>query len=195
MKAIVLPAGVDENLPVGFVSDLYQTPVGRLRVDIGGGTITGGGNSAAGTVGAAVPTAGDYLAFSNAGGTLVGVSPSNPLPTYAGPLGASGVTPLAGTFTGTGSSATFTPAAGRSFNLAVWATGGTAPGSPLNGTVYLARSIDGGTTFLPLTANGTQLETFTTVASETWAESQVGALYQLVCSAYTSGTINYRFAQ
>ena len=96
-----------------------------------------------------------------------------------------------------GVSGQFTPIAGRAFNIAVWATNGTARGSSLNGTVYLERSIDGGTTFLPVTGSGTELEIFTSVASDTWQESQVGVIYQLVCSAFTSGNpaINYYMSQ
>lgn len=110
-------------------------------------------------------------------------------------LADSGVTAVTGTFTGTGNGSVFTPAAGRPFNLTVYATGGTAPGSTLNATVYLARSIDGGTTYLPMTAAGGGIYSFTALANEGLYESQTGATYRLVCSSYTSGTINYRFAQ
>ena len=56
----------------------------------------------------------------------------------------SGVAAVAGTFVATGSSAAFTPLAGRPFNIAIWGAA-TTPGSTLGGTVYLARSCDGGT--------------------------------------------------
>ena len=125
------------------------------------------------------------------------VTQANPLPVTHAALAPSGVAPLAGSFTQTGVSGQFTPIAGRAFNIAVWATNGTARGSSLNGTVYLERSIDGGTTFLPVTGSGTELEIFTSVASDTWQESQVGVIYQLVCSAFTSGNpaINYYMSQ
>ncbi|WP_426043709.1 hypothetical protein [Caulobacter sp. DWR3-1-2] len=110
-------------------------------------------------------------------------------------LDVSGVAPVTGAFTATGNGAVFTPAAGRPFNLTVYATGGTAPGSALNATVYLARSIDGGTTYLPITATGAQLFSFTTVANESLYETQTGVTYRLICTLYTSGTVNYRFAQ
>lgn len=110
-------------------------------------------------------------------------------------LAASGVTAVTGTFTATGNGSVFTPAAGRPFNLTVYATGGTAPGSTLNATVYLARAIDGGTTYLPTTAAGGGIYSFTALANEQLYESQTGVTYRLVCSSYTSGTVNYRFAQ
>jgi len=68
---------------------------GNLNVTGGGG---GGGNPAAGLTGAAVPTYGDYLAFSGAGGLLTGVSAANPLPcTFTGSAGnaAAGATGVA----------------------------------------------------------------------------------------------------
>jgi hypothetical protein len=116
-------------------------------------------------------------------------------PTQVSSAAPSGVAPVTGSFTGTGNSANFTPIAGRSYNLAVWATGATAQGSALGGTVYLARSTDGGTTFLPITAAGGGIYSFTALANESLYESQAGVLYRLICSAYTSGTINYRFTQ
>jgi hypothetical protein len=112
------------------------------------------------------------------------------------PLAASGISSVAGTFVAAGNSAPFTPAAGRSFNIAVWPAGNAAPapGTSLTGTVYLARSTDGGTTLLPLTASGTQLEAFTTTASESWTESQVGVTYELVCTGTPANPIAYRIS-
>ena len=110
------------------------------------------------------------------------------------PLGAAGVAPISGIFTAAEQQSNlFTPIAGRSFNIAVWNS--TAPGSSLGGTVYLTRSTDGGSTFLALTANGTQLEEFTVCVSEIWQENQYGVQYRLVCSSYSSGVINYRLSQ
>lgn len=114
------------------------------------------------------------------------------LVTALAPTPASAVT---GTFVATGNGSTFTPAAGKAFNLTIYATGGTAPGSSLNATVYLARSTDGGTVYLPMTAAGTGIFSFTTLANESLYESQTGVIYRLVCSSYASGTVNYRFSQ
>lgn len=115
-------------------------------------------------------------------------------PASATVLGVALSTAVAGSFTATGVSAPFTPIAGRAFNIALWAAA-TTPAAMLGGTVYLERSTDGGTTFLPVTAAGIQLGTWTAVASEAWSEDQVGVQYKLVCSAFSSGPINYRISQ
>lgn len=99
---------------------------------------------------------------------------------------------LTNAFTATGQSAAFLPdgigdSLTRSFNISVWGT--------FVGTVQLERSFDNGTTWLPLTAGGTQIEKFTAPASESVDEFEVGVLYRLNCTAYTSGTINYRLSQ
>src|ERR1700679_2651249 len=67
---------------------------GNLRVTVTGDS---SGNPAAGPTGAAVPTDADYIGFSNAGGTLVGVSAANPLPVTGG-SGGGAVTAVAGAF-------------------------------------------------------------------------------------------------
>jgi hypothetical protein len=110
-------------------------------------------------------------------------------------LSTSGVTAVTGTFTGTGNGSVFAPSAGRPFNLTIYATGATTPGSGLAASVYLARSIDGGTTYLPMTAAGGGIYSFTSLANESLYESQTGVTYRLICTSYTSGTVNYRFAQ
>lgn len=99
---------------------------------------------------------------------------------------------LTGTFAATGQSASFLPdgvADGlvRSFNISLWGT--------FVGTVQLERSFDNGTTWLPLTTNGTQVNKYTAPCSEYVEESEVGVLYRLNCTAYTSGTVNYRLSQ
>jgi|SRR5579864_6647118 len=99
------------------------------------------------------------------------------------------VTPNAvtGTFGTTGQSAAFVPAVGRGFNISLWGA--------FAGTVQLQRSFDNGVTLLPLTANGAAVETFTAPCSEQWQDDEVGVQYFLVCTAFTSGTINYRISQ
>lgn len=117
------------------------------------------------------------------------VSVTNPIPvTLAN--GPSGVAAVSGTFTSTENSSTFTPIPGREFNVSVYGTFGA--------TVQLKRSLDGGTTWLAITANGTTLYSWsggTSVEySETAEEPQYGALYRLQCT-WTSGTVNYRISQ
>lgn len=93
----------------------------------------------------------------------------------------------AGTFSATGQSSAVTISPIRAFNVSVWGT--------FVGTVQLERSFDGGTTWLPITAAGTQIYTWTAPASEIAAEPEANVSYRLNCTAYTSGTINYRISQ
>ena len=101
---------------------------------------------------------------------------------------------VTGSFTATGQSASFLAKGiddGRpkSFNVELRGNGVA--------TIQLERSFDG-TNWAPLTASGTQLERFTMTGSssysETWEEEEAGALYRLNCTAYTSGTVNYRLS-
>lgn len=100
---------------------------------------------------------------------------------------ASGQTPVSGSFSATGSSTAFSPIPGRGFNLSVWGT--------FVGTVIVERSFDSGTTWLPLTASGVSLFNFVAPASEITEEPEYGVQYRFRCSAFGSGTINYRISQ
>jgi hypothetical protein len=69
------------------VSSLPNVTVTGLKFDSNGdllvnaGVISGGGgNPAAGAIGSNVPSDGDYIAYANSTGQLIGVSTSNPLP-------------------------------------------------------------------------------------------------------------------
>jgi hypothetical protein len=99
---------------------------------------------------------------------------------------------VTGTFTAIGQSASYAPpVAPRNtntggFNVSTWGT--------FVASVQLERSFDNGTTWLPLTAAGNQLYAWTAPASENGAEPEAGVLYRLNCTAYTSGTINYRIS-
>lgn len=97
---------------------------------------------------------------------------------------------VTGTFTATGSSAGMLvkgrdDGQPKSFNVSLWGT--------FVGTVVVERNLDG-TNWLPLTALGSSIS-FTGPVSEVFDESETGAQYRLRCSAYTSGTINYRMSQ
>jgi len=100
-------------------------------------------------------------------------------------------TAITGTFGATGQSASLCPKQGDyhhqsySFNMSLWGT--------FVGTVQLERSFDNGTTWLPITALGSSI-TFTAPASESFEEPEVGVIYRLNCTAYTSGTVNYRLS-
>lgn len=98
---------------------------------------------------------------------------------------------LTGTFAATGQSASFLPdgvddKTDRVFNVSLWGT--------FVATVQLERSLDG-TNWLPLTANGTPIEKFTAPCSEEIEEDEATAIYRLNCTAYTSGTVNYRMSE
>lgn len=94
---------------------------------------------------------------------------------------------VAGTFTATGNSASsaFFPGG---LNCSIWGT--------FVGTVGIERSFDGGATFIPIEKDlaGTNL-TFTAPDSVIVEEVESAVLYRAVCSAFTSGTINYRLSQ
>jgi hypothetical protein len=94
-------------------------------------------------------------------------------------------TVIAGNFVATGNSST-TRFIGQ-FNVSLWGT--------FSGTVILERSFDGGTTFLPLPTDtiGTA-NAYTVPVTLVVNEPEPGAIYRLRCSAYVSGTINYRMA-
>lgn len=92
---------------------------------------------------------------------------------------------VTGNFTGTGngSSAMFYGA----FNASLWGT--------FVGTVILERSFDGGTTFLPCAIDTAgDPNAYSAPMSVVINEPEPGVFYRFRCSAYTSGTINYRLS-
>lgn len=92
-----------------------------------------------------------------------------------------------GTFTGTGVGAALQPAMNRGFNLSIWGT--------FVATITLQRSFDGGTTYIPVTySDGTQIN-YSVPGSGSWQEAESGVLYALNCTAFTSGTVNWRLSQ
>lgn len=74
------------------------------------------------------------------------------------------------------------------FNVAIWGT--------FVATVTVERSFDGGTTWVPVaaTAGGSALS-HTAPTSYSLQEVERDVLYRLNCTAYTSGTVNYRVSQ
>ena len=100
---------------------------------------------------------------------------------------ASGLSPIAGTFSTTGQSAHFTPIAGRDFNIQVLFSGAI-------GQVNLERSFDG-INFYPITGSGVAIMRFTSDANEQWGDGEVGVKYRLNCTALSAGTVSYRISQ
>lgn len=103
---------------------------------------------------------------------------------------------VSGAFTATGVSAVFLP--WGTFNLLIYGSGG--PNGAWAGTVQLERSFDGGTTWIicgdASGANGQAVYNTNNVdVSRLVGEPEQGVAYRLHCTAYTSGTINYRLSQ
>lgn len=98
---------------------------------------------------------------------------------------------VTGAFSGTGQSlgGTFWGA----FNLAIWNTGLGAS----NSTVQLEKTFDGGTTWLPAGIGGAgQQAVYVNVGALAIvvSEPEKGVSYRLNCTAYVSGTLNYRMS-
>jgi len=101
--------------------------------------------------------------------------------------GASTVAPETGSIAASGAAGSFRPQLGRPIILTL--TGTWA------GTVTLTRSVDGGTTKLPVTLAGAPWAVFTANCNEpVWEESEAGATFHLDF-ARVSGTVDFRFAQ
>jgi hypothetical protein len=102
---------------------------------------------------------------------------------------ASGQTPLTGVFTAAGPSASFTPQAGRGFDIAL--TGSWV------GQVQLERQINGVWQPLTVSAGGAivQVYLYTGNASDIAVEPQAGVSYRLNCTTFTSGAISYSISQ
>ncbi len=72
------------------------------------------------------------------------------------------------------------------FNISVWGT--------FVATVELERSFDGGTTWIRVTFSDGGILAYTAPASAVWSEAEYGVLFRLRCTAYTSGSINWRLS-
>lgn len=103
--------------------------------------------------------------------------------TAAPPAGDQANVVLTGTLAATGTSPLF--CFYGAFNVSLWGT--------WSATVVLNRSFDGGTTWLTRT-DALGSGSYTANTSFRIAEPEKGVLYQISCTAYTSGTINYRLS-
>ena len=92
---------------------------------------------------------------------------------------------VTGTFTGTGASSSINVRGG--FNTALWGV--------FVGTVILEQSYDGGATWLPVSVDtsGTA-NAYTAPMNIVWIQPERDVFSRLRCSAFTSGTINYRIS-
>ena len=125
------------------------------------------------------------VAFANAAGEADIVSAANPIPIQEQPFSAAPA--LTGTLSTSGQAGPWQPRAGRAVVLTLTGT--------WTGTVKLLRSIDGGTTKIPLTANGSAYGVFAgNVCEPVWEESEAAAVLYLDATL-TSGTLAYRMGQ
>lgn len=99
-----------------------------------------------------------------------------------------------GQFTGTAQSGSFL--AWGSFNVVFG--GSSGPNGSWNATIRLERSFDGGTTWYVAGVGGAGQQAIYNTPNQDVSvvviEPEQGVLYRLNCSAYTSGTINYRMS-
>ncbi|WP_017773843.1 hypothetical protein [Paraburkholderia kururiensis] len=72
------------------------------------------------------------------------------------------------------------------FNFAVWGT--------FVATVILQKSYDGGTTWIAARDENGNIISLTAAGSLVVSEPEPGVLYEPSCTAYTSGTVNYRMS-
>ncbi|SIO58403.1 hypothetical protein [Paraburkholderia phenazinium] len=93
-------------------------------------------------------------------------------------------TVVSGTFVATGTSAS-APFLGK-FNFALWGT--------FAGTVSLQKSYDGGSTWIIARDMNGNAMTLTAPDTHVVEEDEPGVLYDVTCSAYTSGTVSYRIS-
>lgn len=98
---------------------------------------------------------------------------------------------VTGSFTATGNGTAATPNKhGRNPEKVNVSVSGT-----FVGTAVLERSFDAGTTYIPvLRPGGNTAVSYTAPSSEVLEEPEKGVLWRLRCSAYTSGTIDYRIS-
>lgn len=93
---------------------------------------------------------------------------------------------VTGSLTGTGAGTAFDPELNTTqFNLTLSGT--------FSATIVLERKFADDATWYPLTALGNAIS-FTGPLSETFEECEPGVQYRVHCTAYTSGTINYRLS-
>jgi len=125
------------------------------------------------------------IAIANTVGDADLVSAANPMPIQEQPFVAAPA--LEGTAVASGQFGPFQPRAGRPIVLTLSGTWA--------GTVKLLRSVDGGSTRLPVTASGLIYGVFTSNACEpVWEESEAAALLYLDVTL-ASGTLSYRMGQ
>lgn len=125
------------------------------------------------------------LAYTLADGSAQYVAAATPLPVQ--PVTPAGSAPFSGTLAGAQTSAPYAPEPGRPVMLAL--------SGSWTGQIQVTRSVDGGTTRLPLSLGGQPWAQFRGNCCEiVWEEVEPGAALYLE-SALTTGTANFRVSQ
>src|SRR5690348_6986569 len=93
---------------------------------------------------------------------------------------------VTGSLSATGAGSAFDPSLNTAqFNLTLSGT--------FSATLVLERKFPDDANWYPITALGNPIS-FTAPLSETFEECEPGVTYRINCTAYTSGTINYRLS-
>lgn len=151
--------------------------------------ITLDGQSSSNAGGAPIYQTQIIVAGNDPDGLAQPITRDNPLPTAAG-YGVSGKPPMADNLVAPLEfSITYQPIAGRPFNVDVVVT------NDFDGRVQMFRSFDQGATWSGLTANGVGVASWTTNASETYIETEVGVLYVLQLAERVAGSAQVRISQ
>ena len=102
--------------------------------------------------------------------------------------------PLSGTFTATGVSAT--AIVYGDFTASIWGTPLNADGSSgsFTASVQVQRSADEGTTWIPVSVDGTGSPATYTTAAAVQGNEPVGVYYRFSCLSHSAGTVNYALA-
>jgi hypothetical protein len=203
--AVILTEDPAQGGPVGTVASPLNVAniagaalIGKVGIDQTTQGVTNGvalvaGTALAGKVGIDQTTPGTTNAVAlTAGAAIIGKAGidqttqgvSNGVVELA--LAASGVASVTGSFVAIGVSASFTPNAGRPFDVSIYGT--------FVGSIQLERSFDAGVNWLPITV-AAAVRLWTAPMSEQAQENKVAITYRMNCTAYTSGTANYRFDQ
>ncbi|MFG1256304.1 hypothetical protein V5F79_03200 [Xanthobacter flavus] len=98
------------------------------------------------------------------------------------------------TLNGPGSSSPFMPSASRPWLLAWAFSAWVLPGSSWSGSLYLERSPDGGTTWVPIVVGNTQMYVAKRIGCTPAEESEAGVSWRWTAGADFSGTANVRIS-
>lgn len=127
------------------------------------------------------------VSFGTQDGPATPVDAGNPLPVRTA-LGASGVTPLAGAASTSGTFGPFAPVLGRSIAVTLSGT--------WTGKVQVLRSIDAGATKLPLTfVDGSEKAVWTGSANTAIGEETVVGATLYLAATLSAGVLSYRMEQ